>query len=258
MTKPAGWGVQERTMTRHLALAAVLALVATACRSEPPTVTVVADKGTVGQGLVVTGTATLQVSPDCADLTMTVTATAPRPGAAVEQVRARQTALVAALRRLGAADADLALSTVAIAPRVEWIEQRSVARGYDARITITVTTRKLDQVAALMEAGADAGVTEMTSQLRRSDLETLEGKVREQALLAARDKARRTAATLELDLGRITAVSEQSPSPLYSSAYVQRVANVVSAEAAAVQSLAGEAQALTLDVTVTYDLPVRG
>jgi uncharacterized protein YggE len=259
MTTRAGWRVPASTMTRHLALAVALFLAAglAACRAEPPAVTVVADKGTIGQGLVVTGTATLQVSPDCADLTMTVTATAPRPGAAVEQVRARQAALVAALRRRGAADADLALSTVSIAPHVEWIEQRSVAKGYDARITITVTTRKLDQIAALMEAGADAGVTEMTSQLRRSDLETLRAKVREQALLAARDKARRTAATLELDLGRITAVAEQSPSPLYSGAYVPRVANVVTAEAAAGQPLAGEAQALTLDVTVTYDLPAR-
>jgi uncharacterized protein YggE len=259
MTTRAGWRVPASTMTRHLALAVALFLAAglAACRAEPPAVTVVADKGTIGHGLVVTGTATLQVSPDCADLTMTVTATAPRPGAAVEQVRARQAALVAALRRRGAADADLALSTVSIAPHVEWIEQRSVAKGYDARITITVTTRKLDQIAALMEAGADAGVTEMTSQLRRSDLETLKAKVREQALLAARDKARRTAATLELDLGRITAVAEQSPSPLYSGAYVPRVANVVTAEAAAGQPLAGEAQALTLDVTVTYDLPAR-
>jgi uncharacterized protein YggE len=258
MTNRAGWRVHASTMTRHLALAAVFALAATACNSQPPAVTLVAEKGTIGQGLVVTGTATLQVSPDCADLTMTITANAPRPGAAVQQAQARQGALVAALRALGAADADLALSTVGIAPRTEWIEQRTVTRGYDARITITVTTRQLDQIAALMEAGADAGVTEMSSQLRRSDLEALKAKVREQALLAARDKARRTAATLELDLGRITAVAEQSPSPLYSGVYVQRAANVAAAEAAPGQPLAGEAQALTIDVTVTYELPGRG
>ena len=63
---------------------------------------------------------------------------------------------------------------------------------------------------------------------------------------------------MELSLGRITTIAEQSPSPLYTSAYFSRAAaNVVTAEAAAAP-LAGEAQALTLDVTVTYDLPARG
>jgi uncharacterized protein YggE len=247
--------VDTAMMTRLAAalLAATLATTA-ACSAPPPAVTVVADKASVGQGLTVTGTATLMVSPDCADLTMTITANAPRPGAAVKDAQARQVALVGALRRLGAADADITLSTVAIAPHTEWIEQRTVPRGYDARITLTVTTRKLDQIAALMEAGADAGVTEMSSQLRRSDLESLKKKVRDQALVAARDKARQTAATLELALGRITTIAEQSPSPLYSGAYFARAANTVSAEAAP-QPLAGEAQALTIDVTVTYDLP---
>jgi uncharacterized protein YggE len=239
--------------------AALVASSLAGCRAEAPHITVHTEKGASPAQMVVTGTATLQVSPDCADLTMTLSARAPRPGAAVEQVRGRQDALIAALRKLGVEDGDLKLSTLSVLPEQEWIEQRPVFKGYSARITIIATTHKFDQLGALMEAGAAAGVTEMASQFRRSDLDKLKKQVREQALVAARDKARQNASVLGIELGRVTGVAEQSNSYLYANAYFPRVANSVeTAGAPSGPSIGGELQPLTLDVTVTYDLPEHG
>ena len=246
--------------TRRLAFALATALSLAACGSTPPQITVHTEKAAPDlRRMEVSGTATMQVSPDCADLTMTLSHRAMRPGAAVGEVRARQEALVAALRKLGVEDGDLALSTLGVQPAYEWIDKRNVLRGYDARITLTVTTRSFDRLGALLEAGADAGATEMSSQFRRSDLAALKKKVREQALLAARDKAQQSATTLGFSLGRVVGVGEQSTSYLYSNAYFPRVANVETAESSSSSAtIGGELQPLTLDVTVTYELPASG
>jgi uncharacterized protein len=226
-----------------------------ACSSPAPQIVVHTDKDAIDDGkMVVTGTATLNVSPDCADLTMTVSGRSMRPRAAVDAVRKRQEALVAALKKLGVEEADLKLSTLGIVPAYQWIEERNVLQGYDARITITVTTKKFETLGALMEAGADAGVTEMASEFRRSDLDVLKQQVREMALKAAQEKARRTASTLGIGLGRITGVSEQQESPGFISPYMARAANVQDSMAIA-GAIGAVLQPLTLDITVTYDLP---
>jgi uncharacterized protein YggE len=206
--------------------------------------------------MVVTGSATLQVSPDCADLTMTVSGNAMRPGAAVDIARKRQDALLAAFKKRGVEDGDMKLSTMSVSPEYEWTGNRQIFKGYTARITLSVTTKNFDELAPLMETGADAGATEMTSQFRRSDLEELKKQVREKALIAAKEKAAQTAKTLGIDLGRVSGVSEQGAGYLYTNTYFPQVANFkdVMSEGT-VAHLGGEMQPLTLDITVTYDLP---
>src|SRR5262249_47597475 len=113
-------------------------------------------------------------------------------------------------------------------------------------VTITATTRAFDQIGALMGVAADAGVTEMSSRFRRSDLEAIRKKVRDQALVAAQTKAKETAATLGISLGRITAVSDASQSFLYSNEYFP--------SAGSPGGLGGEEQPLTIAVTLTYDI----
>jgi len=87
--------------------------------------------------MTVTGSATIQVAPDCADLTMTVSANASKQGAAVDAARKRSSDLVAAIKKLGLEDGDLKLSTMSIEPIYEWIGNRNVFKGYTARIVLT-------------------------------------------------------------------------------------------------------------------------
>jgi uncharacterized protein len=237
-------------MNTRSQLVLALSLLATslaACSHAPPPVVVHAERGDRTAGMTVTGTATIGVSPDCADLVLTITREAKQPGAAMASVRERQDVLIDALRQLGVADADITLSQLGVDPVYDWMNQRSALRAFEARITITATTRRFDQIGDLMEAAAAAGATSMTSRFRHTDLERLKSQVRAQAIAAAQAKATETAAALGVTLGPITIVAEANQSYLFSNTYFPPAAS-------ASGELRGDLQPLTIDVTITYDL----
>jgi uncharacterized protein YggE len=220
---------------RTFAIALALSTAAAACSHPPPTVVVHAGAPDHERVLTATGTATIGVSPDCADLTLTVTAEAARPGDAFARVRDRQTAVLDALKQLG------------VDPVYRWVDDKSRLEGFEARITITATTRRFDQIGPLMEAAAEAGVTSMSSRFRRSDLETLRKQVRDQALAAAQIKAADTAAALGITLGAISGVAEAGQSYLFSNEYFPSAG-------AGGGEIGGDLQPLTIEVTLKYDL----
>src|SRR5438477_9333109 len=147
-------------MTNKHTLLATLALSTSllACGRTPQIIAVQpGDLEKPGQ-MTVTGTATLQVSPDCADLTMTLTSDDPRPGAATTAVDVKEHELVAALHQLGVENGDLKLSLATLEPIYEpnptgWA--RIKVHTYRAQITVTATTHDFGKIATLMQAGAD-------------------------------------------------------------------------------------------------------
>jgi len=233
------------TRLHALALALALSLPAAACTRPPPSIVVQAGAGDRTHTLSATGSATIAVVPDCADLTLVVEAEAKRPADALATARKRQDALVGALKGRGVADADLALSQLGVDPVYRSDGQRSVLDGFRAHVTITATTRAFDQVGTLMETAADAGVAEMSTRFWRSDLEAIRAKVRTQALAAAQAKARDTAAALGLTLGRISTVSDASPSFLATNEYFPTSGR---------SGLGAESQPLTIQVTLAYEI----
>jgi len=248
--------------TLALALALPGTLLTTACSQKPTVITLDAKSGenvTERPGaMTITGTATLEVSPDCADLTMTLTADGAKPGTAATLVQQRQTALVTALNKIGVETPDVKLSHLTLEPVYEprpdgyWSNLK--VHHYRASITVTATTKQFAKIGAIMEAGGEAGATSMSSQFRRSDLADLKKKVREMALAAARDKANQTAKALDIDLGRITAVAENTGG-MWNHAYFPQVANSLErSDTGSPIALGGTLQPLTLDVTINYEL----
>lgn len=257
--------VVRRTFASTVAaLALGGALLATAAcgngDARPQVITVPAAVDVAKRGtMTVTGTATLQVSPDCADLSMTVSVEAPRPGPAATGAQTQQKALVSALRAAGVEGGDIKLSELRLDP----VYQDSLERisspkiiAYRGAVTVVVTTKKLDRIGALMEVGANAGVTAMSSELRRSDMPELKKKVRDMALLAAKDKAAQTAKTLDIKLGRVVNVTEAPIAPSWGrTTYANYLGNNVGSMPSSDQALGGTMQPLTLDVTLELDLP---
>ena len=194
--------------------------------------------------MTVTGTATLDVSPDCADLTMTVASEDVRPGAATQSAQQKENAVIAALEKSGVAEKDLKLSMLQLFPVYD---RDSHVRGYRAAITITATTRDFSQIATLMDAGASAGASELSSRFRRSDLDQLKLKVRDMAIAAAKTKAQQTAKDLGIPLGRVVTVAERTGGEMWANAYFP--------QAASAGGIGGEMEPLTLDVTIGYELP---
>ncbi len=196
-------------------------------------------------GMTVTGTATLDISPDCADLTMTIAIEQPRPGLATAAVQRNEQAVVAALEKAGVAEKDLKLSMLSLSPVYE---QNQVIRGYQASITVTATTRDFSQISTLMDIGANAGATGMSSQFRRSDMDAQKQKVRDMAIAAAKAKAEQTAKDLGIPLGRVFSVSERPGGEMWGNAYFPQNNSVRTG------GIGGELQSLTLDVTIGYEL----
>lgn len=244
-------------MFKHTALACLLAAALPACRDRAPQIVALptADFEKPGQ-MTVTGQATLEISPDCADLTMTLGADDLRPGVATRGVEDKERALVAALDKVGVARADLKLSNLSLEPIYEptasgWAQLR--IHTYRAAITVTATTRDFAKIGAIMDAGATAGATSMSSAFRRSDLVALKKQVRDMALAAAKDKAKQTASALGIKLGRVISVGEAPNGAMWGNAYFPRMDNAAATMSSNV-TLGGTLQALTLDVTVGYEL----
>jgi uncharacterized protein YggE len=209
--------------------------------------------------MTVNGSAQLEVSPDCADLTMTLVAESGRPGSAASALTKKQTDLVAAMQKIGIENPDMKISHMNLMPiYYDWPNQMRVSK-YRAEVTITVTTKKFEQLAEMMEAGANSGAQTMTSAFRRSDISELKKKVREMALKAAREKAELTVKSLGIGIGRVTAVGETPAGHMWQSRYwpgnvvVNEAATIPTAGAQAV-ALGGQLQTLSLDVTVSYEL----
>ncbi|MDB4954651.1 MAG: hypothetical protein JWO36_2220 [Myxococcales bacterium] len=204
--------------------------------------------------MTVQGSATLEVSPDCADLTITLDSEATRPGGASQQVGAKQAALIEALSKIGVAITDVKLSTLSLDPVFEQTDKGVMlakVHGYRAQIVVTATTRDFTKIPDVMDAAAQAGSSTMSSNFRRSDLSVLKKQVRDMALAAAKDKAQQTANALGIKLGRVIAVNENQGGMMWSNQYFPSNAMAVQDAHAA---LGGTLQPLTLDVTVGYEL----
>jgi uncharacterized protein YggE len=247
----------------------LLVLALTACGDRPPQVITVqqphAEVVRPPNVMTVNGAATIEISPDTADLTMTISSEGPRSSDAAGDLAKKQTGALDAMKALGIEAANLKLSQVTLAPVYETIKERERLRGYRAEITITATTKRFDELAAMMEAGAKAGAIRMTSQFRRSDIVELKKKVRLMALRVAREKAETTATTLGITLGGITAVAELPAGSMWSNAYFpssysyvpNQIEHAGLPDPAAVAVLGGATQTLTLDVNIGYELGKR-
>ena len=247
-------------MFKHSLAALVLASSLTACGDRAPHIIQVpathpADIERPGV-MAVNGQATLEVSPDCADLTITIATDHTVPGTSVRALETKKLALVAALQKIGVETGQVKLSNLQLdpiyAPNPEgWATLR--VRTYRSQITITATTKDFAKIGDMMDAAASAGATSMSTAFRRSDLPELKKKVRDMALAAAKAKAEQTASTLGIKLGRITSVAENQGGYMWSSQYFPSNAAASMDQGAAI-ALGGSLQPLTLDISITYEL----
>lgn len=161
----------------------------------------------------------------------------------------------------GMAAEDVAVSTLTLGPTSRWDahRQRQVPTGYEARLRVSVATEDFAQIPAIVEAGANAGVTTSSTTFRNSEMSALKRKVRDMALDAAKAKAKQFQSSLELGRMRVVAVSE-APSGMAWSAYglgfdnAVVTANAVGFAGAATGSVQAETLPLQLTVSIGYEL----
>ena len=227
-----------------LILAVAVAAVAGVGRSDAASAA--ADE--VNRTISVSGTGSVTVVPDRAQLWFGVETTGGTATAALAANGASMRKLIAALRGAGIAAADLQTQQVSLSPTYSDDDQERII-GYAASNSVSVTVRKLSEAGAIIDKAVAAGANQVSGpSLDRENLSALYHKALEAALADARAKAQVIATGANLTLGRVSSVSESTAEPPMRSEALK--ADVSGAPATPIEAGSSELQAT---VSVTFE-----
>ena len=264
MSKPSTTAV--RSLVGICLAVGLLAYVANATVSARP-VQVAQDGESPTRSITMDGSAVVCVDPDEATLSFGVTSASAALAEAIANNDQRGQAVVAALKRAGVEDGNLATTRLEIRPlyqtRERQIEGNQVDElrvvGYEVSRTYQVRVVDLPPVTDVIAAGMAAGANSLSGPaFVKADTRADRDRARDLAAEAAREKAERLAATLGCRLGPPREVSEVARS------HTQLTYSNVAAPAPQAAPDAGEnalpagRQELTVSVTVTFDLIPNG
>ncbi len=181
-------------MKRFLCLLIIAAPLAAQTVTQPPR------EGGMPETISVTGTGRVTLTPDRFSFTAGVQTTAPTVEEAVNQNNARMAAVIAALKRAGAADTEIRTSNFSIYPQQVYEQGKPPhVVGYQASNSVTVTKSDIGAAGKLLQVALNAGVNE-TSGLIFEVSDPARG--RDQGLRAAFEDARAKATLLAQTAGR--------------------------------------------------------
>ena len=195
----------------------------------------------------VTGTGKVVLSPDIADLRLGVSANAGTVKAAREAAAARMTAVIAALKQLGIAEADIQTTTLSLQPTYDYSGSTNPPRitGYVLSNAVAVTIRDLAKVGDAIDDSLAAGANSLDSvAFRVSDQAAAEGQARTAAMTEAKAKAQTLASAAGVSISGVASIAEAVapvPYPIYYGA----------AGSAAGKDVATPVQPGTNEITVT-------
>lgn len=162
----------------------------------------------------VSGSASVQVTPNVATATMGVQTFDADAVVAVTSNNERSAAVLNTLEGLGVDRKDLQTSNFSISPQRAFSEDRpdSIV-GFWVRNTISATIRDLTVVGTVLQDAIGAGANEIHGlQFTVSNPDSVEDVARALAVVDARRRARALAEAAEAKLGRIISLSESSVS----------------------------------------------
>ena len=173
-------------------------------------------------GITVTGTGTVQTIPDQAEFTLGVQSEGPTARDALAANSERMRHVLAALFSAGVAKKDVQTQDVSLS---QTYSSDGRPNGYSAHNSVSVTIRVLAKAGAILDAASNAGANDVYGPtLSRSDEDGQQAKALRAAIDNARAKARVLADAAGVQLGTVTAITENSsePEPYYPVALAQR------------------------------------
>jgi len=205
--------------------------------------------------LTVTGEAQVSQAPDRVYIDIGVTTQAQRSQDATTQNAARISAVVAAVRRVSGASAQLTTTDYSVSPSYHYPRGGGTPTiaGYTASNVVRVRLDDLTRIGRVIDAATEAGsnnVRDIRFALR--DEQAARNEALRKAALNARQDAQALIEALDLRLVRILSVSEQSPEVAPGPIYAQVTEARMAAAAPATPVEAG-----TLEVNATVTLTVE-
>ena len=236
-----------------IGLAVGLLVAAIASPAFAPRTTLAADDTTPDHTISVSGTGRVIISPDIADLRLGVSVTKPTVKAARAAAAESMTKIIAALKKLGIADADLQTSGLSLQPVYDYNNNSNPPKltGYTLSNGVSVTIRDLDKIGDAIDDGLAAGATTLDGvTFRVDDPAKAQEQARKQAMTQAKSIADTLASSAGISITGVASISETSsptPYPIYYDA--ARAAGVAADAATPVNVGTNE---VTVTVSVVY------
>lgn len=198
----------------------------------------------------VVGSGKITVVPDQATIRLGVVLERKTAKAARRDAAEAMTNVVAAIRKLGIEEKDIATSAVSLNPVWDYNNSGAAARirGYQLNNIVTVTVRDLDVLGDVLDDGVVAGATSVEGiTFDVADRTAAEAKAREAAVADAKAKAETLASSVGVRITGVASMSESVSTPIW---YDRTFAAPAAAEdAASTPVLAG-----TTDVTISVSV----
>jgi uncharacterized protein YggE len=204
-------------------------------------------------GLSVSGSGSVTVTPDVAQLDIGVEVTAATVAAARDRAAGSMDAIMSSLSENGVAEEDIKTRYFNIYPQYSYKEGESPeVTGFTVNNQVTVTVRDIDSSSTVLDAAIEAGgdavrVNGITFTV--DEPEQYLDEARAEAMTNARERAQTLADAAGVSVGSVRTISESSsgiPSP--------RAAFDGAEQAGGATSISPGEQELTISVFVVYDI----
>jgi uncharacterized protein len=168
---------------------------------------------TTPRTVTVTGAGRVTVPPDVAELHLGVAVTRPTASAAQADAAATMAAVIAAIREVGVADADLRTLGLSLQPVMDYRgDEPPRLLGYELRNGVVARLRDLGRLPAAIDGAIAAGATSLDGvSFDVEDRAVAEAAARAAAVSHALDKAGALARAAGATLGDVMAINEGSP-----------------------------------------------
>jgi uncharacterized protein YggE len=205
-----------------------------------------------GTRLDVVATGETKRVPDVAVISAGVVTQASDAASAMRDNAARMTRVIAALRKAGLAERDIATAAVSLNPQYRYGENvPPVITGYQASNTVSIRFRDVAKSGAILDALVAEGANQISGPSLQIDKpQVAEDEARTDAIRKARARAELYAAAAGLKVKRIISISESggyNPAPPMIFAQARMVKEADTA------IVPGE-QAVSISVSVTFEL----
>ncbi|HEX8025624.1 MAG TPA: SIMPL domain-containing protein [Candidatus Limnocylindrales bacterium] len=201
----------------------------------------------------VTGTGTVVLSPDIADLRLGVNAQAGTVKAARQAAAERMTAVIAALKQLGIDDKDIQTTTLSLQPTYDYSGSTNPPRitGYQLSNGVAVTVRDLSKLGDAIDNSLAAGANSLDSvTFRVADEASAQSQARTAAMNEAKAKAQTLASAAGVSISGVSSIAE-AVAPVPYPVYYGAMAGVAAGKDAATPVQPGTNE-ITVTVTVVY------
>lgn len=204
--------------------------------------------------IMVQGSGKAYATPNVAKYTISIS-TGPQVSAeaALKKLSELSGPVVAAVKKQGVDEKDIATTNLSINPQYDFTSGRQTLRGFEASESLELTIRDLDKIGTILSVATGEGVNAAGGlSFQADDIEQVRIAAQQDAIEDAKEKAEALAKSLGVGLGRVKNFSAQDvgqgPVPFYDKAVESAAGGV------AVPEVPAGTQEIRMGVTVTYEL----